>query len=93
MFQGICDDIKSPYVRVADDAISDRSMFAYRYFNKHLLCFAQKHVPFLDKKSIEKLSLGIAALYAKNVVHADMKTNNTLVGSDETDGNTTFQQV
>ncbi|KAF2866398.1 kinase-like domain-containing protein [Massariosphaeria phaeospora] len=33
----------SPYIRVADDAIPDRSMFAYKYLRDHLLSFGIVH--------------------------------------------------
>lgn len=85
---------KSPYIRVADDAIPDQSMFAYKYFKDHLLSFAQKDIPLPLIKRILRDSLrGIATLHKKGIVHTDIKANNIMVDWDETDGNTTIQQV
>jgi serine/threonine protein kinase len=85
---------KSPYVRVAHDAIPDQSMFAYKYFKDHLLSFAQKDIPLPLIKRILRDSLrGIAELHEKGIVHTDIKPNNIMVDWDETDGNTTIQQV
>lgn len=85
---------KSPYIRAADDTIPDQSMFAYKYFKDHLLSFAQKDVPLPLTKRILKDSLrGIAALHEKDIMHTDIKANNIMVDWDETDGNTTINQV
>lgn len=85
---------RSPYVRVADDTIPDRSMFAYKYVKDHLLSFAQKDVSVSLRKRILRDSLrGIAALHEKGIVHTDIKANNILVDWDETDGHATVGQV
>lgn len=85
---------RSPYIRVADGAILDQSMFAYKYFKDHLLSFAQKNIPLPLMKRILRDSLrGIAALHEKGIVHTDIKANNIMVDWDETDGNTTVHQV
>lgn len=85
---------KSPYIRVADDAIPDQSMFAYKYFKDHLLSFAQRNVPLPLMKRILRDSLrGIAALHEKGIVHTDIKANNIMIDWDETDGETAVHQV
>lgn len=85
---------RSPYIRVADDAIPDQSIFAYKYFKDHLLSFAQKDTPLPLIKGILRDSLrGITALHEKGIVYTDIKANNILVNWDETDGNTTIQRV
>ncbi len=85
---------KSPYIRVADDAIPEQSMFAYRYFKDHLLSFAQKDIPLALIKRILRDSLrGIAALHEKGIVHTDIKPNNIMVDWDEINGNTTVRQI
>lgn len=47
----------SPYIRVADDAIPNQSMFAYKYFKDYLLSFAQKDIPLALVKRILRDSL------------------------------------
>ncbi|KAL9094719.1 MAG: hypothetical protein Q9165_002989 [Trypethelium subeluteriae] len=85
---------RSPYIRVADDAIPDQSMFAYKYFKDHLLSFAQKDIQLPLIKRILRDSLrGIAAFHDKGIVHTDIKANNIMVDWDETEGNTTIQRV
>lgn len=85
---------RSPYIRVAEDAIPDQSMFAYKYFKDHLLFFAQKDSPLPLIKRILRDSLrGIAALHEKGIVHTDIKANNIMVDWDEADGNITIQRV
>ncbi|KAH8723994.1 kinase-like domain-containing protein, partial [Phaeosphaeriaceae sp. PMI808] len=82
------------YVRIADDAIPDQSMFAYKYFRDHLLSFAQKDVALPLMKRILRDSLrGIAALHEKGIVHTDIKANNILVEWNEIDGKTVINQV
>jgi serine/threonine protein kinase len=85
---------RSPYIRVADDAIPDQSMFAYKYSKDHLLSFARRDFPLRTTKRILRDSLrGIAALHEKGIVHTDIKANNIMVDWDETDGNTTIQRA
>jgi serine/threonine protein kinase len=84
---------KSPYVRVADDASPDQSMFAYKYLKDHLLSFAQKDIPLpLIKRILTDSLQGIAALHGKGIVHTDIKPNNIMVDWDETDGDTTISR-
>jgi serine/threonine protein kinase len=84
----------SPYIRTADDTITNQSMFAYKYFKDHLLSFAQKDVPLPLIKRILRDSLrGIATLHEKGIVHTDVKPNNIMVDWDEADGNTIIRQV
>lgn len=84
----------SPYLRVAEDAIPDQSMFAYKYLQDHLLSFAQKDLPLPLTKQILRDSLrGIAALHEKGIVRTDIKANNIMVDWDEEAGNTTLRQV
>jgi serine/threonine protein kinase len=94
-FEDMFSDLKrSPYVRVANDALPDECMFAYKYFKDHLLSFAQKDIPLPLMKRILRDSLrGIAALHEKDIVHTDIKANNIMVDWDELDGHTTIQQV
>ncbi|KAF1840662.1 kinase-like protein [Cucurbitaria berberidis CBS 394.84] len=87
---------KSPYIRVANDAILDQSMFAYRYFKDHLLFFVQKEDPVslpLMKRIIRDSLRGIAALHEKGIVHTDIKANNILVDWNKVDGHTVVGQV
>lgn len=94
-FQHMFGDLqRSPYVRVADDAFPDHSMFAYKYFRDHLLSFAQTDVPLPLIKRILRDSLrGIAALHQKGIVHTDIKANNIMVDWSAKDNNTIIQQV
>jgi serine/threonine protein kinase len=94
-FEDMFSDLRrSPYIRVADDAIPDQSMFAYKYFKDHLLSFTQRDIPLPLMKRILRDSLrGIAALHEKGIVHTDIKANNIMVDWDESDGHTTIQQV
>ncbi|KAF2692015.1 calcium/calmodulin dependent protein kinase [Lentithecium fluviatile CBS 122367] len=96
-FQDMFSDLQgSSNIRVADDAIPDQSMFAYRYFRGHLLSFAQTNPPLLITKQILRDSLrGIAALHEKGIVHSDIKANNIMLEftNDETDGNVTVSRV
>jgi serine/threonine protein kinase len=94
-FEDMFSDLRrSPYIRVADDAIPDQSMFAYKYFKDHLLSFAQRDILLPLMKRILRDSLrGIAALHEKDIVHTDIKANNILVDWDESDGDTTIRQV
>ncbi|KAF2133279.1 kinase-like protein [Dothidotthia symphoricarpi CBS 119687] len=94
-FQDMFNDLrKCPYVRVADDALPDQSMFAYRYFKGHLLSFAQRDVSLpLTKKVLKDSLRGIAALHDKGIVHTDIKADNIMVDWNETGGSTTVTQV
>jgi serine/threonine protein kinase len=94
-FEDMFSDLRrSPYVRVADDAIPEQSMFAHKYFKDHLLSFAQRDIPLPPMKRIMRDSLrGIAALHEKDIVHTDIKANNIMVDWDESDGHTTIKQV
>ncbi|KAF1950066.1 kinase-like protein [Byssothecium circinans] len=94
-FQTMFNDLRrSPYIRVADDAIPDQSMFAYKFFKDHLLSFAQRDVPLPLMKRILRDSLrGISMLHEKGIVHTDVKPNNIMLDWNETDGNTTVDRV
>ncbi|KAF2272842.1 kinase-like protein [Westerdykella ornata] len=73
----------STYVRVAEDAIPDHTMFAFRYFKDHLLSFAGKAVPESQVKRILRDSLrGLAAMHEKRFVHGDVKPNNIVIDYD-----------
>ncbi|ORY18338.1 kinase-like domain-containing protein [Clohesyomyces aquaticus] len=86
-FQYLYKDLQSsPYVRVADGAIPDKSMFAYKYFKDHLLAFAQEDVPVpLVKRLLRDSLRGIASLHGKNIVHTDIKPNNIMLDWDVAD--------
>lgn len=80
----------SQYVRVAEDAIPDQSMFAYRYFKGHLLEFGRRKVPDSQIKRILRDSLrGLAAMHEKHIIHVDVKPNN-IVFDYEGEDNSTF---
>ncbi|KAF1816968.1 kinase-like protein [Eremomyces bilateralis CBS 781.70] len=69
-------------------------MFAYKYFNDHMLSFAQRNVALpLIKRTLRDSLRGIAALHEKDIVHTDIKANNIMVDWEETDGNNTIRQV
>lgn len=48
-FQSMFDDLRtspfSAYVRVPDDSIPEKYMFAYKYLRDHLMAFVQKDNP------------------------------------------------
>ncbi|KAF2493085.1 kinase-like protein [Lophium mytilinum] len=97
-FRNMFDDIRnspySPYVRIADDSIPNKSMFAYKFFKGHLLGFVQKDVPLSVTKRILRDALrGIAAMHDKGIVHTDIKANNIMAEWNEKDGEVVVEQV
>ncbi|KAF2803431.1 uncharacterized protein BDZ99DRAFT_526780 [Mytilinidion resinicola] len=97
-FQDMFNDIRNspyfPYVRVADDSIPDKSMFAYKYLKDHLLGFVQKDVPLPVTKRILRDALrGIAAMHDKGIVPADIMANNIMAEWNEKDGEVVVEQV
>ncbi|KAH7094906.1 kinase-like domain-containing protein [Paraphoma chrysanthemicola] len=87
-------NLKSPYIRVANDTIPDHSMFAYKYFKSHLLSFAQRDLQLpLIKRVLRDSLRGIAALHDKGIVHTDIKANNIVLDWDDSDGKITIQEV
>lgn len=60
----------SRYLRVARDAVPERSMFVYDYASGQLLNFAQKDLSLLNKKRILRDVLrGLADLHEQGIVH------------------------
>jgi serine/threonine protein kinase len=56
--------------------------------------YAQKDLqPPIIKRKLRDFLRGIAALHEKGILHTDIKVNNIMVDWDESDGNTTIQQV
>ncbi|MCJ1403429.1 hypothetical protein MMC11_006652 [Xylographa trunciseda] len=76
MYRMLCD---KKYLRIAEDAVPERSIFAYRYLDDHFLSFAQEEISLSISKRILKDTLrGLIALHEKNIVHTDIKPNNIL---------------
>lgn len=58
------------HVRLAVDAIPDKSMFVFEHFTDHLLTLAQRDLPLVVVKRILKNALtGLAELHDQDVVH------------------------
>jgi len=58
------------HVRLVKDAIPEKSMFVFQYFDDHLLRLAQKDLPIAVTKQILKDALrGIAELHDQDIVH------------------------
>jgi serine/threonine protein kinase len=83
------DDLRSsPYIRVSEDSDPEESLFVYNYLPHHLLNFVQKHVSLpITKRILRDALRGIQTLHEKGIVHTDIKPNNTLIESNESDQN------
>ncbi|OJD25306.1 CMGC protein kinase [Blastomyces percursus] len=70
-----------PYLRLPQDTVPSRSMYAYRFFTDEFLSLAANtDLPLATTKRILKDALrGLAALHEQNIVHNDVKPNNILV--------------
>lgn len=88
------DDLRSsPYVRVSDDAIPEKSMFAYEFLRDHMLSLVQKDLPLPITKQILRDALrGLAAMHEKGIVHTDIKADNILVEWKEYEDNNMIVQ-
>ncbi|KAE8352240.1 kinase-like protein [Aspergillus coremiiformis] len=68
------------HVRLAQDTIPEKSMFAFEYFADHLLHLAQKDLPLNTVKRILKDALlGIAEMHDRDIVHTDIKADNIFI--------------
>ncbi|KAH7076258.1 kinase-like domain-containing protein [Paraphoma chrysanthemicola] len=76
--------VRADHVRRVKDAIPEKSMFVFEYFDDHLLRLAQKDLPIAVTKQILKDALrGIAELHDQDTVHTDIKADNVLIDWNE----------
>ncbi|OBT84876.1 hypothetical protein VE02_05920 [Pseudogymnoascus sp. 03VT05] len=85
---------RSPYLRRMCDTIPRQSIIIYNYITDHLLSLAQKEIPLLARKRILRDTLrGIAELHDTNIVHADVKANNILIGYENSSDGIVIKSV
>lgn len=72
-----------PHVRLAQDTVSEQSIFVYHYMSDDLLSLVQMDLPIeVIKRILRRALCGLSALHNRNIVHTDAKADNILVDRD-----------
>lgn len=70
-FQKMYSNLRAcPHVRLAQDTVSEQSIFVYHYMSDDLLSLVQMDLPIeVIKRILRRALCGLSALHNRNIVH------------------------
>ncbi|KAL9107751.1 MAG: hypothetical protein Q9227_007373 [Pyrenula ochraceoflavens] len=77
---------RTQHIRLLEDTVKENATFVHKYFNDNLLALVRKTLPLpVTKKILKDVLRGLADLHEVDIVHNDVKADNILIDTEETE--------